>query len=729
MIFIVAGDAPGHGVTISQFSDSSEAHMGVVKESVSSKLRVARVACPHDCPDACAMRVTVDTASGRAIKVEGDPTHPVTRGYLCNKVNNYLDLVYNGNRVLYPHRRVGPKGPGAKFRRIGWDEALAEIAARLKAVVAEHGADAVQPFSYSGTLGVLGFSGMGERFFNKMGAARLDRTICTAAGAAAEMHTFGRVGDANIEDLPKMELVILWGTNLVSTGVHAMPFVNQARENGAKIVAIDPRVTRTTAFADWHLQPRPGTDAALALGMMKVIVDRGLHDLDFLKTYTLGWEKLLGERLSDYPLDRVEAITGIPAADVEKLALMYAGTKKSFIRVNWGIQRHDNGGMMTRAIKLLPAITGAMAGPGGVCMSTGGEMRRMDMRKLQRTDLLAGRKPRMVNMIRIGEALTDAAMDPPIKAFFCWNADPANCVPDTRTARQGLSREDLFTVVHDTFWTDSTLFADIVLPADTALEHIDLLAAYGNFYYNYSEQAIEKQGESLDNQELFRKLAKAMGYDDPCFSQSDEDMLREVIDPAVNPLFEGISFDSLKRDGWARAAVDSPRRLGVNSGKWPTPSGKIEIWSDALAKLGVDPLPMHLPETEGFESVETRKTYPLQVISAATHYFIGASFQHVPRLQEMTARPTFEISPADARSRGVETGDYCRLFNGRGEVFGHALIVEGLLAGVVGAQKQLQGSKLKGGVNINALVSQRESDMGKGPVFYSTLAQLEKAKN
>ena len=337
--------------------------MGVIGEpGVSSKQRTVRVACPHDCPDGCSMRVTVDNASGRAVKVEGDPTHPVTRGYLCSKVNHYLDLVYNDKRVLYPHRRVGPKGPGAKFQRIGWDEALGEIASKLKAVIAEHGAEAVQPFSYSGTLGMLGFFGMGERFFNKMGAARLERTICTAAGAAAEMHTFGRVGDANIEDLPDMEVVILWGTNLVSTGVHAMPFVNEARANGARIIAIDPRVTRTTAFADWHIQPRPGTDAALALGMMKVIVDRGLHDVDFLERHTVGWKKLLDERLPEYTLDHVEAITGIAAADIEKLALLYGGTKQSFIRVNWGIQRHDNGGQMTRAIKLLTVITGASRG-------------------------------------------------------------------------------------------------------------------------------------------------------------------------------------------------------------------------------------------------------------------------------------------------------------------------------------------------------------------------------
>jgi anaerobic selenocysteine-containing dehydrogenase len=702
--------------------------MGVVKEAIENRLRVARVACPHDCPDACLMRVTVDTASGRAIKVEGDPTHPVTRGYLCNKVNHYLDLVYNDRRVLFPHRRTGPKGPGAKFERISWEEALTEVAAGLKAVIDEHGADAVQPFSYSGTLGMLGFLGMGERFFNKMAAARLERTICTAAGAAAEMHTFGRVGDANIEDLPQMDVVILWGTNLVSTGVHAMPFVNAARDNGAQIIAIDPRVTRTTAFADWHIQPRPGTDAALALGMMRVIVERGLHDLDFLRAHTVGWEKLIEERLPEYPLDRVEAITGIAAADVEKLALLYGGTKQSFIRLNWGIQRHDNGGMMTKAIKLLPVMTGAVRGKGGVCMSTGGEMRRVDLRKLQRTDLLAGRKPRTINMIQLGNALNDPDLKPPIKALFCWNADPANCVPDTISARKGLARKDLFTVVHDTFWSDTTAYADIVLPADTALEHVDLLAAYGSYYFSLSEQAIEKQGESLDNQELFRRLARVMGYDEPCFAESDEEMIRELLDPEVNALFEGVSFEQLRSQGWARANTDSPRRWGVNSGKWPTPSGKIEIYSEALAQLGVDPLPAHVDEVEGLSGAAANGDYPLQVISAATHYFIGASFQHVPRLQEMMARATFEVSPSDARARGIGNGDYCRLYNDRGEVFGHALIVDGLLPGVIGTQKQLQGSRQRGGVNVNALVSQREADMGRGPVFFSTLAEIEKVK-
>ncbi len=689
--------------------------------------KVVKAACPHDCPDACGMHVTVDVKSGRAVKVEGDLSHPITKGYLCNKVNNYLDLVYNANRVLYPRRRVGPKGPGARFERISWDEALDEVATRLGQVVAEYGAEAVQPYSYSGTLGLLGFMGMGERFFNKMGAARLDRTICSTVGGVAGQYTTGNANAANIEDIPDMEVVILWATNLVSTGVHAMPFINAARERGAQIIAIDPKVTRTTAFADWHLQPKPGTDGALALGMMHIIVRDGLHDTAFLREHTIGWEELLRERLPEYTPERVAAITGLAVVDIERLARLYGSTRRSFIRLNYGIQRQDNGGMTVRAIMILPTLTGAMREKGGVCLGTGREMRNFDMVKLQRTDLLAGRTPRMINMIRIGEALNDATLSPPIKALFVWNSEPANCAPDTASVRRGLMRDDLFTVVHETFFTDTCDYADIVLPADTTLERMDLLGGYGHFVYALSQQAIPKQGESLDNGELFRRLAAKMGYTESCFTQSDEAMLRELLDPQVNPLFEGITFDGLMQHGWMRAAVDSPRRDGINSGRWPTPSGKIEIRSEALAAVGLDPLPAYVVPLEGMASVEAGARFPLQVISSATHYFIGASFQHVPRLQQMMSRQTFEIAPTDAAARGIATGDLCRLYNDRGEVFGHALIVAGMLPGVIGAPKQLRGSEQINGLNVNALVSQREADMGNGPVFFSTLAEIEKS--
>jgi anaerobic selenocysteine-containing dehydrogenase len=689
-------------------------------------IRVNHVTCPHDCPDACSMLVTVNTATGRAIDVRGNPSQPVTRGYLCNKVNHYLDLVYNERRVLYPRRRIGPKGPGAKFERIGWAEATATIAERFKSVIATYGPEAVQPYSYSGTLGILNFLGMSERFFNKMGAARLGRTICTAAGRMANIVTTGGMSDADIENIPNMDVVVLWATNLVSTGVHAMPFIEEARDKGARLIAIDPRVTRTTTWAHWHLQPKPGTDGALALGMLKVIVDHRMHDLDFLARYTLGWEQLVDQKLAKYPPHKVAKITGLAAADIEKLALLYGATKKSFIRLNWGIQRHDNGGMTTRCILVLPAFTGACTTGGGICIGTGEAMRGVDLNKLQRPDLLRGRNPRCINMIQIGQALNDPSLSPPIKMLYCWNADPANCVPDTKSAREGLMREDLFVAVHDTFFTDTTNYADIVLPADTQLEHMDLHGGYGNYIFSLSTPAIEKVGESLDNQEVFRRLAKAMGYDDPCFEESDERIIRDLLDPGHNALFEGVTFDNLRANGWARAAIDSPRRYGMASGRWNTPSGKIEIYSETLRRLGQDPLPEYAPETEGLSNAETSKRYPLQIISAATHYFIGNSFQPVARLQEMMSRPTFELNSTDAASRGIRDGDLCRLFNDRGETYGYALIIDGMLPGVIGAQKQIAGSETPGGLNTNAITSQREADMGGAPVFYSTLAQLEK---
>lgn len=693
-------------------------------------MREVHVTCPHDCPDACSTVVSVDRDSGRLVRIEGNAAHPVTRGFLCNKVNHYLEYVDSPRRMLYPHRRVGPRGPGAKFERISWDSALAEIAQRLQSVVAEYGPEAVQPFSYSGTLGVLGFSGMADRFFNRMGAARLLRTICTAAGTAAKYATFGPVSDADIERIPEMDLVILWATNVASTGVHLVPLINEAKARGATIVAIDPRVTRTTQLADWHIQPRPGTDGALALGMMREIVTHGLHDAEFLAEHTIGWERFARERLPEYSLDKVADITGVPVADISKLALLYGRSRKSFIRLNWGIQRHDNGGMTTRALLVLGVITNAQREGGGICLSTGPEMRGFDMNYLQGLHLLNGRTPRTVNMIQLGDALHNSLpgqpLDPPIKALFCWNSDPANCVPDSNATRHGLMREDLFTVVHDTFYTDTCDYADIILPADTQLEHMDLHGAYGNYFFSVSQVAIPKRGESLDNQELFRRLARAMGYTEPCFDETDEAMIRRLIDPKVNPLFEGVTYEDLERDGYAKGAVDSQRRPGFNSKRWPTPSGKIEIYSATLERQGHDPMPTYLAEREGWYSGK-RKQYPLQVISAATHYAIGASFQGVPRLSEMQARPTFELNADDAAARNICDGDFCRLFNDRGETFGYARIVAGTLAGVVGAPKQLYGSLTPGGVNVNALTSQQLSDLGGSPVYYSTLAEMVKA--
>jgi anaerobic selenocysteine-containing dehydrogenase len=706
--------------------DASQGH----EDDAARETKVVRVSCPHDCPDTCSLLVTVDTKIDRAIRVEGNPEHPFTNGYLCNKVNHYLDLVYSENRVLYPHRRVGPKGPGAKFVRISWEEALKAVTDNFKSVIAEHGPDAVQPYSYSGTLGLLGYIGMSQRFFSKMAAANLGRTICIAAASAAGCYTFGAANGTDPMEMANAEYIILWGTNLVSTGVHLVPFIQQAKERGAKVVVIDPRMTRTVEMlADWHIKPLPGTDGALALGMMNVIVGAGLHDEEFLKEQTIGWEKLLSDELPKYTPEAVAKITGLKAEDIRKLALEYAATKKSYIRANYGLNRHENGGMMVRTILLLPVITGALREKsGGAIMGTIEEMWSVDFGYLCRGDLLDGRTPRTVNMVQIGEALNSKTLSPPIKSMFVWNSDPANCTPDTADTRRGMMREDLFVAVHDTFWTDSCDYADIVLPADTQFEHEDLHAAYGNYFFGHSTPAIAPLGESKCNQQLFRELAEHMGYTEDCFKETDEEIIRRLIDPKVNSLFEGITYESLKEKGFARGHVEADRRNYLKNG-WPTPSKKIEIYSETMEKAGLPPLPTYIPEREGLGMAKPDKRYPIQLLSPASHYFIGDSFTSVPRLVGMQSRPTIELNEEDAKERGIEEGDLCRIYNDRGETFCYAIIVDGFLHNVAGTQKQYRGSLTPSGQNVNATNSQELTDMGGGPCFYSNMVQIEKASS
>jgi anaerobic selenocysteine-containing dehydrogenase len=687
---------------------------------------VHHISCPHDCPDTCSILVTVNNESGKAVRVQGDPTHPITKGYLCNKVNHYLDFVYSPNRINYPHKRVGPKGAGARFVRISWDEALTTMTESFKKTIAEYGTDAVQPYSYSGTLGMVNFWGADQRFWNKMNAARLDQSICIWAALHANLYTYGVASGPDTKDIADAEYIILWGCNAVSTGVHMVPFLQEAKRKGAKIVAIDPRTNRTTHFADWHIPIKPGTDGALALGMMKVIVDNNLHDEEFLKQYTVGWDELLKERLPLFTLDRVEQITGVPAKDIEKLALEYARTKKSVIRANYGLNRHDNSGSTCRNILILPAVTGAWREEkGGAGFGVLDEMwLGFPVAGLQKPELGERSKSRVVNMVQIGQALNDPTMDPPIKSMFVYNSDPANCVPDTNSARKGMMRDDLFVAVHDIFWTDTCDYADIVIPASTQLEHEEFHAAYGHYFYGYSEKCIEPLGESMHNAELFRQLAKRMGYTEPELFASDEQLIRDCIDTNL-PLMEGLTFEGIKESGWARASVNSAKRDRMKEG-WPTPSGKIEIKSSALAELGLDPLPDYTPEKEGMANPDATKKYPLQVLSTATHYFIGDTFQHVPRLAAMQSRPTVEINREDAKARGIQQDDLCRLYNDRGETFAYAVVTDGIIPGVLGTNKQYRGSATPGGVNANALNSQTLTDFGSSPTFYSALAEIEK---
>lgn len=696
--------------------------------------------CPHDCPDTCSILVTRDDRSGKVVRVQGDPTHPITKGYLCNKVNHYVELVYNDNRVLYPHKRVGAKGANAKFERVTWDEALDMITDNMKQVIAEYGPEAVQPYSYSGTLGMLGYWGMDQRFWNKMNAARLEQSICIYAAMWAGIYTYGIANGPTIhESSEAVDLIILWGANLVSTGVHAIPFIQKARKRGAKLVVIDPRITRTTMMADWHIQPRPGTDSALALGMMKIIVDEGLHDVEFLKEQTIGWEEFIEKKLPEYTLEKVSEITGLEQDTIKKLALEYGKTKKTFIRANYGLNRHQNAGQMCRTILTLPCITGAWrAKGGGVAFGTLEEMwLNFPLAKLQRPDLGNRAESRVVNMVQIGRALADdiganeEKLAPPIKHLFVYNSDPANCAPNSNNVRKGLMRDDLFVAVHDTFWTDTCKYADVILPADTQFERMDLHAAYGHYYFNMNKPIIEPLGESVRNTEMFRMLAKKMGYvesGDNAFTQTDEEMVKEIIDDTDNPLMEGITYEQLETNGWARGSVESERRNYLKNG-WPTESKKIEIYSKALEDQGQDPYPTHNAEVEGQEDHERRKKYPIQVISSATHYFIGDSFQSVPRLQAMMSRPTVELNSEDAAARNIKEGDLVRLYNDRGETYCYAVIVDGLLPGVCGTQKQFKGSHTPGGVNANGLNSEMLTDFGMSPCFYSVLVEIEKAES
>ena len=721
-------------------SDGGRNAMQVDKIKAPEGHSIHHVTCPHDCPDSCSMLVTRDDSTGKAVRVQGDPTHPITRGYLCNKVNHYLDFVYNDNRVLYPHKRVGPKGPGAKFERITWDEALDTITDNFKSVIKEYGSEAVQPYSYSGTMGMVGYWTMDYRFWNKMQAAGLIQSICIYAAMWAGLHTYG-LAHPNMsvhEAAEEADLMILWGANLVSTGVHAIPFIREAKERGMKLIVIDPRVTRTTMMADWHIQPRPGTDAALALGMMKVIVDNNLHDLDFLKEQTNGWEALLETKLPDYPLDKVAKITGLSEEEIEKLALEYASTKKSFIRANYGLNRHQNAGQMCRSVLILPCITGAWREPcGGACFGNLEEMWFRCMTDgLHRPDL--GERKRAINMVQIGRALADDIdadgnkMDPPIKSIFIYNSDPANCAPNTNNVRKGLMRDDLFVAVHETFWTDTCNYADIVIPADTQLERMDMVATYGNWYFTMNKPVIEPLGESVCNSELFRMLAKKMGYveeGDNAFTQTDEEIVRDVLcdQGKSNLLMEGIKYEDFQGKGFVRANTATESRNWMKNG-WPTPSGKIDIWCEALKEEGVDPLPTYVPEIEGQEDPK-RKKYPLQILSSASHYFIGDSFQSVPRLQAMMSRPTVELNPKEAASRGLEDGDLCRLYNDRGETYAYLVIVEGHVDGICSTQKQFKGSNTPGGVNVNALNTEMLTDFGTSPTFYSVLCEIEKASD
>jgi anaerobic selenocysteine-containing dehydrogenase len=685
------------------------------------ELKIVRAACPHDCPDTCAMLVTVE--DGRAVGVAGDPAHPLTRGTLCTKVANYEQRTNSPDRIQTPLRRVGAKGEG-RFEPISWDEALDEIAGRFAALAdSEEGAQTILPYSYSGTLGLVHNNSMDRRFFNRLGASILDRTICATAGSEGFKATVGASVGTDPERFGEAKLILLWGTNTITSNVHLWPFILEAKHKGARVIAIDPRRTRTADQCDEHIAPLPGTDAALALGLMHVIFAEGLEDKDYMERHTVGAEDLR-RRASEYDPGRVAEICGIEAKTIVRLARLYATTRPAVIRINYGLQRHAGGGMAVRTISCLPAIVGAWRdAAGGALLSTSGAF-PLDLHALERPDLLPTPRPRTINMSQLGDALTKTD-DPPVRALYVYNSNPAAVAPEQRKVLEGLRREDLFLVVHELFMTDTTDYADIVIPATTQLEHFDLHKAYGHFYLVVNEPAVAPLHEAKPNTEVFRLLAARLGFEEECFRDTDEEIARQAI-AVDHPAFQGITLEALREKGWMR--LNLPERFApFAEGGFPTASGKCELYSEKLEAMGLPAVPEFIPPRESRASApDVAALYPLALISPASHAFLNSSFANLPKHLRQERRPFVEIHPLDARARGIADGDTVRAFNSRGSCELTAVVSTRAREGVVVSPSVWWNKLSPGGTNINQLSSQGIADMGGGATFYDALVEVER---
>ncbi len=691
-------------------------------------------ACPHDCPDACGVLITVETegaASGRAIKIQGDPGHPVTRGFLCAKVAKYLDRVYSPDRVLYPMRRKnvhkgGGRGNAEDFERITWASALDEIYERFTAISGEFGPEAILPYSYGGTLGVLNNASMDHRFFHLLGASQLNRTICASAGGDALITVIGKKLGTEPEAFRHSKFILAWGANIHGTNVHLWPFIEEARRNGARLVVIDPYKTRTARCADWYLPINPGTDVALALGMMHVIINENLYDADYVARYTLGFDQLR-ERVQEYPPEKVAQWTGIAAQDIRKLAHEYGTARPAVIRVNYGVQRSENGGSAVRAIAMLPCITGSWkeAG-GGLQLSTSGSW-QLNKDALLRPDLMLhsplGRIARTINMSELGQALTRVD-SPPVKAVFVYNSNPAAIAPNHNDVVRGFKRPDLFTVVHEQFFTDTVDYADLVLPATTFFEHKELQTAYGHYHLQISHQAIAPLGECRSNVDMFRDLAHRFGFEkvDPCFNETVDQMIDSALQ-SENPWLQGIDRARLEQEGHIRLKLGDGPFLPFAHGNFPTASGKAELYSESLAKTGLDPVVRFVPPTES-RHTEHAKKYPLELLSRKADNFLNTTFSNLPSIQAMEQTELLEIHVEDAKARGIREGDKIRVFNDRGSVVLKAHVNGQTQQGVVATR--LNWAKLSpNAASINVLTSERLTDIGGGATFYSTLVDVE----
>jgi anaerobic selenocysteine-containing dehydrogenase len=686
--------------------------------------------CALDCPDCCSLRVEVDE-SGRALKLRGDASHPVTRGFLCGKVAQYLDRVYHPDRLLHPQRRVGAKGE-RKFERISWDAALDEIASRLREICDSHGSEAVLPYSYAGTMGLLNGSGMDRRFFHRLGASRLDRTICSAAGAAALAASQGISIGTEPEQFAKSKLILAWGANVLGTNVHLWPFIVEARRQGARFYVIDPVRNRTGRAADRHFAINPGSDLALALGLIHVILQEGWEDKEYIEQHTEGFTELC-QLSQEYPPHRVSALTGLAADEIELLAREYAQTRPAVIRLNYGVQRSDRGGTAVRAIVALPALTGSWKDVGGgLQLSTSGAF-QFNKDRLERPDLQLrsplGREARIVNMSQLGSALTTLD-NPPVKALIVYNSNPAAIAPNQREVLRGLQRDDLLTVVLEQFQTDTADYADFVLPVTTFLEHTDLYRAYGHYYVQLARPATSRCGEVRSNVEIFRALAERLGFDEPCFRDSEDDMIRAALDSGSRYL-KGISIEKLEEHRFVRlnlngSGPEGPYQdqsiepfLPFAHGNFRTPSGRF--------KFGAESLSYKPPVESRHGHREILAEFPLEFVSSKGDDSMNSTFGNRSRVDAQTA--VCEINPEDAAHRGIRDGDKVRVFNRRGECFLIARVGDGTKAGLLWCRSVRWNKLSPDGKGVNSLTSDRLTDLGGGPTFYSCLVQVERCES
>jgi len=677
-------------------------------------------ACPHDCPDTCALLIQVE--DGRATKVSGDPAHPPTNGFLCTKVNRYLERVYSPERLLYPMKRIGRKGEG-KFARISWDAAIDTIATQFKAIAAEN-PESILPYSYAGTMGLVQVQGMDRRFFHRLGASLLARTICATAGSDAMKYTLGANMGTDSMQFHRAKLIVLWGTNTLTSNIHLWPQIKAALDNGAKLIGIDPYRNETLDRAHQLIQLRPGTDAALALAVMNVILSEHLEDKEYIEKYTLGFDKLR-ERINEFPPARAAEICGITVEEIVNFAREYATTRPAAIRVNYGLQRHAGGGNAVRAIGCLPAITGTWRDVGGgVLLSTSG-MFQLNLNALERPDLIKG-TPRTINMSCLGDALT--AAKPPVKAIYVYNSNPAAVAPDQAKVLAGFRREDLFTVVHEQFQTDTADYADILLPATTQLEHQDVVKPYGHYYMMHNQPAIQPLGEAKSNSDVFRLLAARMGFTEDCFKDSDEEMIRQVLNSDYEP-FAGITVESLKEHGWKRLNI--PEEFApFAEGNFRTPSGKCEFYSERLEKMDIDPVPNYIAPRESPERApELAARFPIQLLSPPARTFLNSSFSHLPSFVKGEKKPFVDLNIADAAARQINDGDMVRIFNDRGECIVTARITDRVKTGVAVALSIWWNKLSPDHRNVNQTVSQEVTDIGAGATFYDNLVEIEPLHN